>query len=174
MDRGAWWATVYRVAKSQTRLKWLSTHAHTGLVSGGFGQVGVARRSLDDQNQGENLGGAWRRVLLAKRGFGWGLAGGWGLKPLYLLAGSFFLVFIKIHLLSLNLTLCQVLYKQTWSLPLRNFQPKTHTHADILFILNIHAFPTLFQRRSETAHSNCMQWISQIQIGNKALEPQKI
>ena len=27
MDRGAWWATVHRVAKSQTRLKRLSTHA---------------------------------------------------------------------------------------------------------------------------------------------------
>ena len=26
-DRGAWWATIYRVAKSRTRLKWLSTHA---------------------------------------------------------------------------------------------------------------------------------------------------
>lgn len=41
----------------------------------------------------------------------------------YLLEGllGFFPLFIKIHLLSLNLTLCQVLYKQTWSLPLRNF-----------------------------------------------------
>ena len=28
MDRGAWRATVHRVAKSQTWLKWLSTHAH--------------------------------------------------------------------------------------------------------------------------------------------------
>ena len=29
MDRGAWWATVHRVTKSQTWLKWLSTqHAH--------------------------------------------------------------------------------------------------------------------------------------------------
>ena len=26
VDRGAWWATVQRVAKSQTRLKQLSTH----------------------------------------------------------------------------------------------------------------------------------------------------
>ena len=26
MDRGAWWATVHRVAKSQTGLKRLSTH----------------------------------------------------------------------------------------------------------------------------------------------------
>ena len=25
-DRGAWWAAVHRVAQSQTRLKWLSTH----------------------------------------------------------------------------------------------------------------------------------------------------
>ena len=29
VDRGAWRATVHRVAKSQTWLKWLSTHAHT-------------------------------------------------------------------------------------------------------------------------------------------------
>ena len=29
MDRGAWQATVYRVAKSQTRMKWLNTHTHT-------------------------------------------------------------------------------------------------------------------------------------------------
>ena len=29
-DRGAWRATVYRVAKSRTRLKQLSMHAHTG------------------------------------------------------------------------------------------------------------------------------------------------
>ena len=27
MDRGAWWATVHRVAKNQTQLKRLSTHA---------------------------------------------------------------------------------------------------------------------------------------------------
>ena len=27
MDRGVWWATVHRVAKSRTWLKWLSTHA---------------------------------------------------------------------------------------------------------------------------------------------------
>ena len=33
MDRGAWWATAHRVAKSQTRLKWLSTHSVV-LVSG--------------------------------------------------------------------------------------------------------------------------------------------
>ena len=29
MDRGAWWATVHRVAKSWTQLKRLSTHTHT-------------------------------------------------------------------------------------------------------------------------------------------------
>ena len=29
MDRGTWWATVHQVAKSQTQLKWLGTHAHT-------------------------------------------------------------------------------------------------------------------------------------------------
>ena len=29
IDRGSWWATVHRVAKSQTQLKQLSTHAQT-------------------------------------------------------------------------------------------------------------------------------------------------
>ena len=29
MDRGAWWATLHRVAESRTQLKWLNTHAHT-------------------------------------------------------------------------------------------------------------------------------------------------
>ena len=27
MDRGAWWASVHRVSKSQTQLKWMSRHA---------------------------------------------------------------------------------------------------------------------------------------------------
>ena len=31
MDRGAWWATVYRVAKSRTRLKRLSIQSSLGL-----------------------------------------------------------------------------------------------------------------------------------------------
>ena len=30
MDGGAWWATVQRVAKSQTRLKRVSTHTPSG------------------------------------------------------------------------------------------------------------------------------------------------
>ena len=29
MDRGAWWATVHRVAKSQTQLKRLNTQAYS-------------------------------------------------------------------------------------------------------------------------------------------------
>ena len=28
IDRGAWWATVHRIAKNQTQLKQLSMHAH--------------------------------------------------------------------------------------------------------------------------------------------------
>ena len=32
MDGGAWWATVRGVAKTQTWLKWLSTHTHYSLV----------------------------------------------------------------------------------------------------------------------------------------------
>ena len=34
MDRGAWWATVYGVANSQTRLKCLSTQAGKESIKG--------------------------------------------------------------------------------------------------------------------------------------------
>ena len=41
MDRGAWWATVHGVTKSQTRLKRLSMHAHVeAVLSGGSGGIG--------------------------------------------------------------------------------------------------------------------------------------
>ena len=33
-DRGAWWATVHRMAKSQTQLKQLNTHKHERLELG--------------------------------------------------------------------------------------------------------------------------------------------
>ena len=33
MDRGGWWATVHRVAKSQTQMKPLSMHAFTDINS---------------------------------------------------------------------------------------------------------------------------------------------
>ena len=33
MDRGASWATVHSVAKNQTRLKRLSTHTHTHVIT---------------------------------------------------------------------------------------------------------------------------------------------
>ena len=32
MDRGAWWATVHRITKSQTGLKWLSKQAHKAVL----------------------------------------------------------------------------------------------------------------------------------------------
>ena len=31
MDRGAWWAAIHRVTKSQTRLKRLSTHVYKAI-----------------------------------------------------------------------------------------------------------------------------------------------
>ena len=34
-DRGAWWATVHRVAKSQTRLNWLSMHTYIRAIDQG-------------------------------------------------------------------------------------------------------------------------------------------
>ena len=36
MDRGAWWATVHRVTKSQTQLRRLSMHTHMDLKSKSF------------------------------------------------------------------------------------------------------------------------------------------
>ena len=36
MDRGAWWTTVYRVAKSQTQLKLLSAHTHRRAIANTF------------------------------------------------------------------------------------------------------------------------------------------
>ena len=35
MDIGAWWATVHRVIKSQTWLKWFSTHKHLSIHAQG-------------------------------------------------------------------------------------------------------------------------------------------
>ena len=37
MDRGAWQATVHRSAKTRTRLKRLSMHAHTAVITTGKG-----------------------------------------------------------------------------------------------------------------------------------------
>ena len=41
MDRAAWWATVRRVAKSQTRLKGCSTHSQSDTVSFSMAGVGL-------------------------------------------------------------------------------------------------------------------------------------
>ena len=38
-DRGAWLATVHRVAKSQKWLKWLGTHAHTYIYTYTHGNI---------------------------------------------------------------------------------------------------------------------------------------
>ena len=43
MDRGAWWATVHGVAKSQTWLKWLSMHTHTHAPTWCWGPQEIVR-----------------------------------------------------------------------------------------------------------------------------------
>ena len=43
MDRGAWWATVHSVTKSQAQLKWLSMHTWPY-------QLGMSRNSLEVLN----------------------------------------------------------------------------------------------------------------------------
>ena len=45
MDRGAWWATVHRVTKSQTRLKRLSTH--TAFKAGVYPSISIIHNSKD-------------------------------------------------------------------------------------------------------------------------------
>ena len=47
MDRGAWWAMVHRVAKSQTRLKQLNTNIFNGFPSGSEGKESAC--SVGDQ-----------------------------------------------------------------------------------------------------------------------------
>ena len=60
MDRGAWWATVYGVAKSQTRLKRLSTYAR--------GQQEVEDAVLDSfQTAGWKEGGYLRGECSRRR-----------------------------------------------------------------------------------------------------------
>ena len=44
MDRGAWWATVHRVAKSRTRLKQLSMHGACTCYQGRVEQLQQRRR----------------------------------------------------------------------------------------------------------------------------------
>ena len=39
MDRGAWWATVHRVTKSRTQLKWLSTLTSGTCIIGFYGAL---------------------------------------------------------------------------------------------------------------------------------------
>ena len=51
VDRGAWWATVHRVAQSQTQLKRLSMHACGGEGDG----TPVQRSCLENPRDG----GAW-------------------------------------------------------------------------------------------------------------------
>ena len=50
-DGGAWWAAVYRVAQSRTRLKWLSMHACMGEGNGNPLQYSCLEKPRD--------GGAW-------------------------------------------------------------------------------------------------------------------
>ena len=45
MDRGAWWATVHRVAKSQTQLKQLSMHTCIIYVEGRRGEKRIINRT---------------------------------------------------------------------------------------------------------------------------------
>ena len=47
MVRGPWWATVYRVIKSQTHLKGLTTHAHEGHTNEGV-EYSMVKDKLGD------------------------------------------------------------------------------------------------------------------------------
>ena len=57
MDRGAWWATVHGVAKSQTQLKQLSTTAQARRESYGEGNGSPLQRScLENPREGSLVG----------------------------------------------------------------------------------------------------------------------
>ena len=46
MDRGAWWAAIYRVAQSQTQLKWLSCRSSSNAgITGDIGLIPGSGRS---------------------------------------------------------------------------------------------------------------------------------
>ena len=53
MDRGAWWAAVHEVAKSQTRLKQLSTHVPSSL-----GEEPKPKKPNTSSKQAQKRGGA--------------------------------------------------------------------------------------------------------------------
>ena len=56
MDRGAWWATVYRVARSQTQLKWLNTHTQPrNLCLGAHYLLFFSRSVMSDSLQPHGL-----------------------------------------------------------------------------------------------------------------------
>ena len=60
MARGAWWATVHRVAKSQTQLRRLSTHACTVEVNTilnqlHFNKINLKKILLGDTEKAETL-----------------------------------------------------------------------------------------------------------------------
>ena len=49
MDRGAWWASVHRIAKSWTQLKGLNMHAHSGGRDHSFISLqGIAQGSCNE------------------------------------------------------------------------------------------------------------------------------
>ena len=56
MDRGAWWATVHSIAKSQTRLKQLSERARGTIY---------ASRNLTGESLKDELLSKFMRVLLS-------------------------------------------------------------------------------------------------------------
>ena len=62
-DGGAWWAAIYGVAQSRTRLKWLSSSSsRRGLINLDFG--GSGRTSCGRNTAAE----AWNWVILKKKG----------------------------------------------------------------------------------------------------------
>ena len=71
MDRGAWWATVYGVAKSQTRLS-THTHTHTHTPSKGqrknnkFPRVNALRKGSSGRKKSKvKLKGIFKAALVS-------------------------------------------------------------------------------------------------------------
>ena len=88
MERGAWWDTVHRVAKSLTGLKWLNTHTHVH-THRAFSRYSVnrcmvsewmngwANEGNNEQTKGRSVNhyGLYRELLIWLRDGAWGKGG---------------------------------------------------------------------------------------------------
>ena len=71
MDRGAWWATVHGIAKTQTQLKQLSTHAHIKVYKGK--RLLFWRKTIRERLHTRGVLKEWCHEIRLKRNVDYGL-----------------------------------------------------------------------------------------------------